>query len=64
MRKFLTPMVVLFALLGVACQSDEAKLAEHLERVRGLLPMPRGLIETRARVARAVLESGGMPASS
>jgi len=37
-------------------------LRARLEQVREWLPLPSGLIEDRARVARALLEHGGLPA--
>ena len=61
-------------ILSALCTASEASeissasytlkdLRSHLEQVANWLPLPSGLIETRAFVARSVLEIGGLPAS-
>jgi len=47
----------------LAALSTSRELRSDLEQVEKWLPLPAGLIETRAFVARSVLDLGGLPAS-
>ncbi|HIF24153.1 MAG TPA: hypothetical protein EYQ27_20155 [Gemmatimonadetes bacterium] len=47
----------------LAALSTSRELRSDLEQVEKWLPLPAGLIETRAFVARSVLDFGGLPAS-
>ncbi|HET9947422.1 MAG TPA: acyl-CoA dehydrogenase family protein [Longimicrobiales bacterium] len=47
-------------ILGALYRGEE--LAGHLAEVARRLPLPQDLVETRARVARTLLEHGGLPA--
>ncbi len=49
-------------ILGALFTGDE--LRTHLDQIGGWLPLPVGLIEPRALVARAVLKGGGLPKPS
>ena len=43
--------------------AEHGDLRSHLDHISKWLPLPAGLIETRAFVARSVLDIGGLPAS-
>ncbi|MEE2899747.1 MAG: acyl-CoA dehydrogenase family protein [Gemmatimonadota bacterium] len=47
----------------LAALSSFRELRSDLEQIEKWLPLPAGLIETRAFVARSVLDLGGLPAS-